>query len=85
MKILPLTIDDALDAELDKVSVEQGRDKAEIAIAILRRFIASEQLKRQLSDPNIIALYESLADEDSQLAEEGMADYASMLDEADRP
>lgn len=85
MKVLPLNMDDELDAALDAVSREQGTGKAELVIDIVRRYVAAERLKSTLQDPALVALYEQLAAEDLGLAEEGLADYAKMLQAADQP
>jgi metal-responsive CopG/Arc/MetJ family transcriptional regulator len=85
MKTLPVNLDDDLDTALDAVSREQGMGKAELVIDILRRYVETEQLKRSLEDPTLIALYEQLAAEDMALAEQGIGDYSRVLHAADQP
>jgi hypothetical protein len=47
-------------------------------------YIEEEQMRSNLQDPEIVDLYRELAEEDVALAEEGIAEYGRMLDEADR-
>ena len=42
-----------------------------------------EELEQQMSDPEIIRLYAELADEDVELANQGMDEYNRLLQEAD--
>jgi hypothetical protein len=85
MKTLPLDLDDALDAALDAVSLEQGRGKADLVLDLVRKYVEAEQLKRTLQDPALIALYDQLAVEDIALAEQGLGDYSRGLRSADQP
>lgn len=85
MKTLSLRLDDELDAALEAVCAEQGRDKAEVVTEVVRKYVETERLKRTLQDPSLAELYQQLAGEDVALAEEGMADYHQMLEEADHP
>ena len=84
MKSLSLDVDDQLDAALEAVSVGKGRAKADIITQVLRQYVQTERLRQSLQDPALVALYQELAEEDVQLAEEGMGDYQRMLTEADR-
>ena len=84
MRTLTLVVDDDLDTALEAASAKQGRDKADIAVELLRKSIEAERMKASLQDPALVTLYEKLADEDIKLAEAGMADYQQQLDEADR-
>jgi len=79
-----LAIPDELDEALEDVSARMGRDKAQVAGDVLRRYIRAEKLRYSLEDPSLAALYQELAAEDVALAEEGMADYAEALAAADR-
>ena len=83
MKSLSVVVDDQLDAALDAVSVGKGRAKSDIITQVLRQYVQTERLRQSLQDPALITLYQELAEEDVQLAEEGMADYQRMLKEAD--
>lgn len=84
MRTLTLVVDDDLDTALEAASAKQGRDKADIAVELLRKSMDVEQMKASLQDPVLVKLYQKLADEDVELAEAGMADYQKQLDEADR-
>jgi hypothetical protein len=79
-----LAIDEALDAELEIVSIRKGRAKSEVIAEVLRQYVQTEQRKQFLLDPVLIALYSQLADEDVALAEAGMDDYNRQLEEADK-
>ena len=81
--MVTLTIDEALDAELERVSIRKGLAKADVVADALRQYVQAEQRRQSLLDPDLIALYSQLADEDVALAETGMDDYARQLAEAD--
>ena len=83
MTTLPLVLDDDLDAALETVSAVQGRAKADIATEVLRKYVQAERLRQTPQDAHLVALYKELAEEDVQLAEQGMAEYQHLLDEAD--
>lgn len=85
MKTLSLRLDDELDAALEAVCKEQGRDKADVVTDIVRKYVETEHLKRALQDHALAELYQQLAAEDVALAEEGMAEYQRILEEADHP
>ena len=78
-----LTIDEALDSELELVSVRKGIAKADVVADILRQYVQAEQRRCAPIDPALIALYSQLADEDVALAEAGMNEYVRQLAEAD--
>jgi metal-responsive CopG/Arc/MetJ family transcriptional regulator len=82
--MVTLTIDEALDAELERVSTRKGRTKDEVVADVLRQYVQSEQRRQLQIDPALISLYNQLADEDIALAETGMNDYARHLAEADK-
>jgi predicted DNA-binding protein len=84
MKTLALRLDDELDAALEAVCAEQGRDKVDVVTDIVRKFVEAEQLRHALQDPALAELYQQLAAEDVALAEEGMTEYQQILDETDR-
>ncbi len=65
------------------VSIRQGRSKSDVVAEVLRRYVLTEQRRQQTFDPDLIALYSQLADEDVALAEAGMEDYQKQLEEAD--
>lgn len=83
MKSLSLMVDDQLDEALEAVSLGKGRAKVDIITQVLRQYVQTERLRQSLQDPALVALYEELAEEDVQLAEEDMADYQRILAEAD--
>ena len=82
--MVTLTIDEALDAELERVSTRKGLAKADVVADALRRYVQADQRSRTPIDPSLIALYSQLAAEDVALAEAGMDDYARQLAEADK-
>lgn len=82
--MVTLTIDEALDAELERVSLRKGRAKADVVADVLRQYVQAEQRRQDPLDPALIALYSQLADEDVALAEAGMEDYVRQLAEADQ-
>jgi predicted transcriptional regulator len=84
MKTLALRLDDELDAALEAVCAEQGRDKIDVITDIVCKFVEAERLRRSLQDPTLAELYQQLAAEDIALAEEGMAEYQQRLEETDR-
>jgi len=84
MKTISLRLDDELDAALEAVCKEQGRDKADVVTDIVRKYVEIEKLKRTLQDPALAELYQQLAVEDVALAEEGMAEYQRMLEATDQ-
>jgi hypothetical protein len=85
MATVVLSLDEELNAALDMLSLQQGCDKETLLADIVRRYVQNERLRQALSDPKLVSLYQELEAEERALAEEGMADYQRMLDEADRP
>jgi len=83
MKTLRVQLADELDAALEAVCKDQGRDKAEVVMDIVRKHVEAEQLRRTLQNPALAELYQQLAAEDVALAEEGMAEYQQLVKEAD--
>ena len=83
MKTLPVQLDDELDVALEAVCKDQGRDKGEVVMDIVRKYVEAERLRRTLQDPALAELYQQLAAEDVALAEEGMAEYQQLVKEAD--
>ncbi len=83
MKTLAIPIDDALEAALISASSRRGRREAALVVELLHRFVAIEELKRRLQQPDLAALYETLAEEDIALAETGLDDYQRTLRETD--
>lgn len=51
----------------------------------MRKYVETVRLRRALEDPALSELYQELADEDSALAEEGIAEYGRLLKSADDP
>ncbi len=82
--MVTLTIDEALDAQLEQVSLRAGRAKSDVVADVLHRYVQAEQRRRQPIDPALVTLYSQLAEEDVALAEAGMDDYARQLNEADK-
>lgn len=83
MKTLRVQLVDELDAALEAVCKDQGRDKAEMVMDIVRKHMEAEQLRRTLQNPALAELYRQLAAEDVALAEDGMAEYQQLVKEAD--
>ncbi len=82
--MVTLTIDEALNAQLEQVSARAGRPKSDVVADALHRYVQAEQRRQQALDPALVALYHQLAEEDVALAEAGMDDYARHLEEADK-
>jgi predicted transcriptional regulator len=85
MKAISLKLDDDVSAELDALCAAEGRDKDEIVSEVVRRYVETVRLRRMLEDPALLELYQKLADEDSALAEEDVAEYGRLLKSADDP
>ena len=83
MTTIQVPLDDAVSAALETLCAEQRRDKEGIVSDLVNRFVAAEQARRTLQNPDLVALYEELADEDLLLAEAGMSDYSRLLNEVD--
>lgn len=83
MATISLSLDDQLTAALESISSSQGCDKETLVAKVIRKYIEAEQLRKALEDPELIKLYQELADEDVALAEAGMDDYQKMLLEAE--
>ena len=83
MKTLSLGLDDELDAALDAVCAEQGREKVDLVREVVRRYVEAERLRHTLQDPALTDAYRGLAAEDAALAEEGMEEYRRMLEATD--
>ncbi len=73
--MVTLAIEDALNAELERVAAQKGRANSDVAAEALRQYVQTERRKEQAVNPALIALYSQLADEDVALAEAGMEDY----------
>jgi predicted transcriptional regulator len=84
MKNLTVTLDDELDIALEALCAEEGRKRGEFESDVLRRFVERERLAREVQDPAWQAAYLELEQEDIAMAEEGMADYAEGLRQADQ-
>ena len=83
MKMLPLRLDDELDAALEAVCKGLGRDKADVVADVVPKYVETERLKGTLQDPELVALYEQVAPEDVALAEEGITEYQRILKATD--
>ena len=84
MKNLTVTLDDELDTALEALCTEEGRKRGEFESDVLRRFVERERLAREVQDPAWQAAYRELEQEDVEMAEEGMTDYAEGLRQADQ-
>jgi len=83
MKAISLKLDDDVDAELEALCAAEGRDKSDVVTEAVRKYVETARLRRALADPVLTRLYEELADEDSALAEEDIAEYGRLLKSAD--
>ena len=84
MKILPLRLDDELDAALEAVCKGLGRDKTDVVADVVRKYVETERLRSALQAPELVELYQQVAPEDVALAEEGIAEYQRILKATDR-
>ena len=84
MKSLTVTLDDELDAALAALCAEESRQRGEFESSVLRRFVAREQLAREVQDPAWQAAYREFEQEDLEMAEDGMAEYAEGLRQIDQ-
>ena len=84
MKTISFNLEDDLDSALAELCTAQGREKSQLLGDLLRRYVESEKLKRTLLNPELVQLYQELAPEDVELAEEGISEYRQILDQADR-
>jgi len=84
MKNLTVSLDDDLDTALGALCAEEGRQRGEFESDVLRRFVERERLAREVQDPAWQAAYRELEQEDIAMSEEGMADYAEGLRQADQ-
>lgn len=85
MTTISLALDDDVNAALETLCANQGRDKMALVAQLVRQYVEMEQLKSTLQDPALAQLYQELSAEDRLLAEEGLAEYQNLLHEADRP
>jgi len=83
VKAISLKLDDDVDADLDELCVTEGRDKSEVVTDAVRKYVEAARLRRALEDPALTPLYAELADEDTALAEEGIAEYGRLLKSTD--
>ena len=84
MKSVPVRLDDDLDAALEAVCAQQGRSKTDLVGEILRKYLETERLRRELQDPDLVTLYRQLEGEDAAIADQGIAEYQEMLKAADQ-
>jgi predicted transcriptional regulator len=75
MPTLTLTIDEDLSAALEAVAIRQGRDKTDLAVEALRRYVDLVRRVRSSHTPDRARLYLQ--------AEAGLADYAAEMEEPD--
>jgi predicted transcriptional regulator len=85
MLIARLKLDDDVNAELEALCAAEGRDKDDVVGEVVRKYVETVRLRRALEDPALSELYQELADEDSALAEENIAEYGRLLKSADDP
>ena len=84
MKNLTVHLEDELDTALATFCAEEGLKRGEFESSVLRRFVARRQLARMVQDPEFQALYKELEQEELEMAEDGMAEYAEGLRQADQ-
>ena len=60
MAVLSMELDDALNAELEALCVEQGKDKAGVLAKLIEQHVAVEQIHKRMSDPAVWELYRKL-------------------------
>jgi hypothetical protein len=78
-----MTIKEQIVHELDRLS---EADLAEVARYVsFLRYQARVQAAPAIDEQKVAALYAEFGEEDRNLAEEGLADYARTLDEEDAP
>jgi predicted DNA-binding protein len=83
MKAISLKLDDDVDAELEALCAAEGRDKSDVVTEAVRKYVETARSRRALAAPVLTRLSEELADEDSALAEEDIAEYGRLLKSAD--
>jgi len=83
MKAVTIHIEEELFNTLEEICDWKGQNESQVFIDALRKYVEAERLKRSLEETALIKLYEELAAEDIELAEQGITDYQKMLREAD--
>ena len=83
MPTLSLTLDQQVIEALNTVAKTRGRDSTELAADAVRRFVEQAQLRQFMQDPANAELLRELDEENIVMAEEGMAEYAEILRQAD--
>src|SRR5438876_3621949 len=83
VKAISLKLDDAVDAELEKLCAAVGRDKGDVVTEVVRQYVETARLRHALEDPALSRLYRELAEQDTALAEESIAEYGRLLKSAD--
>jgi metal-responsive CopG/Arc/MetJ family transcriptional regulator len=77
-------LDDELADALERVSRREGKDRNQVAADAVRRYVQAQERTHVIIDQELKDLYKILADEDVELANQGMDEYADGLREADR-
>lgn len=86
-KTVVCEIDEEVARVLDGASAERGIEQKALVAQVLSDFARKEALRQQWKNwtPDELAkAYEEFAEEDIQLAEEGMEDYVRGLEEEDK-
>lgn len=82
--MITLPLEESVETALECLSIRQGRDKVAVVAELVKRYVEAERLRAELLDPGLIELYMELADEDTVLADEDIANYAAALTDADQ-
>jgi hypothetical protein len=84
MATIQCEIDDEVARQLAEVAAARGVDGTRLVAEVLTNFARREVQKREALTPEIIALAASFAEEDRQLAEADLDEYAARLAAEDR-
>jgi hypothetical protein len=84
MKTILCEIDDEVALQLMEVAAARGVEETTLVAEVLTNFARREKQKREAITPEIIALAASFAEEDRQLAEADLDEYAARLAAEDR-
>lgn len=86
MAAITIELDDALNADLDAICAEQGKDKACVIAKLIEKHVAVEQIHKRMSDPAVWELYRKLEAEGAlDVDPNEYADWVAELDEVKRP
>lgn len=86
MATVSLTLDDALNAELDALCAEQGLDKAHLVAKLIENHLAVERIHKRMRDPAVWELHRKLEAEGAlDVDPNEYADLLAELNEVKRP